>query len=686
VFFVIKGVTEIPDDLTGSFQDQVAEDLQQRICSKHKPQFLPRTSVNTTKRLSDLRSLMRKQDGGIQGYIVPSTDAHQSEDVAPQHRRREFISGFRGSRGTAVITNKKAALWTDGRYFVQANMELDCNWILQKEGNILRFSVIIEQKMLDKFLRKQKQMKGTPSLAKWISQNLPKGSKVGVDPFLFSLCKFNYDELKKHRIRLIPIKQNLIDLIWKSDRPKPVPRELIVLDLKFSGKCWQDKISALRKLLKERSSTAVVLHKLDEIAWLFNLRGFDLKYSPVFFSYAVVTNAVVMLFVDNAKVTSRVRKHLRVDQCPKKKALCVLLKPYNTITTEVKRLAKNKNAKIWVSPLIYISHIILRGLRTDKLFLGESPIALPKALKNPTEINGMKNANVKDAVAMCEFFAWTEQETLKNSTQLTELVAETKLLYFKSRQDNFISPSFATIAGFGSNSAIIHYKANRYTNAKINSDGIFLLDNGGQYLDGTTDTTRTVHFGAPSQHQKDCYTRVLKGHIDIANAVFPNDTYGRTLDVFAREPLWKIGLDYRHGTGHGIGHFLNVHEGPQCIAPGFPIDEEKILMPGMILSDEPGYYEDGKFGIRLETAVLVQVANTKYHFDGHDYLKFEPVTYMPFQRKLIDVSMLSKPQVDWLNEYHRKTRQLIGGELRKQGKMAALSWLWRETEQLDCKK
>ncbi|XP_073246241.1 xaa-Pro aminopeptidase 1-like [Porites lutea] len=660
---VTTGVTEIPDDFTGSFQDQVTEDLQQRICSKHKPQFLPRTSVNTTKRLSDLRSLMRKQDGGIQGYIVPSTDAHQTEDVAPQHRRREFISGFRGSRGTAVITNKKAALWTDGRYFVQANMELDCNWILQKE-----------------------EMKGTPSLAKWISQNIPKGSKVGVDPFLFSICEWDRlsKELKKHRIRLIPIKQNLIDLIWKRDRPKPVPRKLIVLDLKYSGKCWQDKISALRKLLKERSSNAVVLHKLDEIAWLFNLRGFDLKYSPVFFSYAVVTNAVVMLFVDNAKVTSRVRKHLRVGQCPKKKALCVLLKPYNTITTEVKRLAKNKHAKIWLSTSL--SHGIRMNILKDKLFLGESPIALPKALKNPTEINGMKNANVKDSVAMCEFFAWTEQEILKNSTQLTELVAETKLLYFKSRQDNFISPSFATIAGFGSNSAIIHYKANRYTNAKINSDGVFLLDNGGQYLGGTTDTTRTVHFGAPSQHQKDCYTRVLKGHIDIANAVFPNDTYGRTLDVFAREPLWKIGLDYRHGTGHGIGHFLNVHEGPQCIAPGFPIDEEKILMPGMILSDEPGYYEDGKFGIRLETAVLVQVANTKYHFDGHDYLKFEPVTYMPFQRKLIDVSMLSKPQVDWLNEYHRKTRQLIGGELRKQGKMAALSWLWRETEPLDCKK
>lgn len=245
-----------------------------------------------------------------------------------------------------------------------------------------------------------------------------------------------------------------------------------------------------------------------------------------------------------------------------------------------------------------------------------------------------------------------------------------------------MSPSFPTISGFGSNSAIIHYKANQYSNARINKSSIYLLDSGGQYLDGTTDTTRTVHFGVPTKHQRDCYTRVLKGHIDIASAVFPNDTYGRTLDVFARQPLWKMGLDYRHGTGHGIGHFLNIHEGPQCIAPGFPIEDEKILMPGMILSDEPGYYEDGHFGVRLETAVLVKVAKTKYHFDGVDYLEFEPVTFLPFQRNLIDVSLLSKSQVDWLNEYYERTREVIGGELRRRKREMALKWLMKETEPL----
>ncbi|XP_068699462.1 xaa-Pro aminopeptidase 1-like isoform X1 [Montipora foliosa] len=652
---VASGSSEIPD-VFRPFQDSA----QERICSKQKPQFLPLTSVNTTKRLSDLRKLMsRVNGGGIQAYIIPSVDAHQSEDVAPQHQRREFISGFSGSHGTAIVTVRKAALWTDGRYFLQANMELDCNWILQREG-----------------------VRGTPSQSSWVIQNLSRGSKVGVDPFLFSICEWDrmYKDLKKYRIELIPIQQNLIDHIWKENRPKPPMRKLIVLDVIYSGRKWQDKVLALREVMREKSATAVVLQKLDEIAWLFNLRGFDIKYSPVFFSYTVITNEDATLFVDLDKVTKRVKEHLNVELCPNKRVLCVLLKSYDSVTTEIETLAQDKKAKIWITTTA--SHGIQMNIPKNKMLVNESPISLPKALKNAAEIKGMKKANLKDSVAMCEFFAWIEHEISQKSTQLTELIVETQLLHFRTQQENFMSPSFATISGFGPNSAIIHYKANKFTDATINKNGIFLLDSGGQYLDGTTDTTRTVHFGQPTKHQKDCYTRVLKGHIDIANAVFPNDTFGRTLDVFAREPLWKVGLDYRHGTGHGIGHFLNVHEGPQCIAPGFPVEDEKILMPGMILSDEPGYYEDGNFGIRLETAVLVKPAKTKYHFDGLEYLKFEPVIYMPFQSKLISASMLSKSQVDWLNEYHRRTREVTGQELKKQGKKEAFEWLWRETEPL----
>lgn len=480
---------------------------------------------------------------------------------------------------------------------------------------------------------------------------------------------------------MIPVKQNLVDLVWPS-RPQPQPRKLIVLDISYSGRSWQDKIIALRGFLKARSATAVVIEKLDEIAWLLNLRGFDIKYTPVFFSYVTVTKDSASLFVDNDKVTPSVKRHLKVKSCKgrNEEHLCVQLKPYDAIKEVVKTLAECKNAKILVSTSS--SHGIRMKIPKENLLIDESPVALPKAIKNPTEIRGMKNANVKDCAALCQFFAWIEREISLNSTKLTELTTEAKLLYFRTLEKNFMSPSFATISGFGPNSAIIHYKANQFTNARIDKSSVYLLDSGGQYLDGTTDTTRTVHFGVPTKHQKDCYTRVLKGHIDIASAVFPNDTYGRTLDVFARQPLWKVGLDYRHGTGHGIGHFLNIHEGPQCIAPGFPIEDEKILMPGMILSDEPGYYEDGRFGIRLETAVLVKVAKTKYHFDGVDYLEFEPVTFLPFQRKLIDVSLLSKSQVDWLNKYHERTREVIGAELRRRKREMALKWLMKETEPL----
>ncbi|EDO42374.1 predicted protein [Nematostella vectensis] len=268
----------------------------------------------------------------------------------------------------------------------------------------------------------------------------------------------------------------------------------------------------------------------------------------------------------------------------------------------------------------------------------------------------MWRKKIRDAVVISEYLDWLEREVEKGDNNLTEITGEDQLLEFRKKQDNFISPSFATISGFGANSAIIHYK------------------------DGTTDTTRTVHFGTPTQHQIDCYTRVLMGHLDIAMAIFPNDTYGRALDIFAREPLWRVGLDYRHGTGHGIGHFLNVHEGPQCISPGFPSDEEKKLTKGMILSDEPGYYEDGQFGVRLESAVLVQSANTPYNFNGMDYLMFEPIIYVPFQRKLINVSLLRPSQIEWLNKYNLRTRVVIGKELRRQKKDQAWEWLMRETQ------
>ncbi|PFX23475.1 putative Xaa-Pro aminopeptidase P [Stylophora pistillata] len=460
----------------------------------------------------------------------------QSEDVAPQYQRRKFISGFSGSHGTAIITYEKAALWTDGRYFLQADMELDCNWILQQEDEA---NIIAEKKRtkawndfkaeyptadLSKFevqvtffskkegkaevylnqanavqtsvsgsIRKDRddEMKRALGIAGFpieLTLNLSAIKEVPAVPFHeTSKSRLNEEELKEHNIELIPVTQNLVDVVWPS-RPQPEPRKMIVLDISYSGRSWQDKIIALRGFLEARSATAVVLEKLDEIAWLLNLRGFDVNYTPVFFSYVTVTKDSVSLFTDRNKVTPAVKRHLKVKNCNRRneKHLCVQLELYEAIREAVKRLAECKNAKILVSTSS--SHGIRVNIPKENLLIDESPVALPKAIKNPTEIRGMRNANVKDCVALCQFFAWIEREVM-----------------------------------------VAHSR------------------------DGTTDTTRTVHFGVPTKHQRDCYTRVLKGHIDIASAVFPNDTYG-----------------------------------PQCIAPGFPIEDEKILMPGMILSDATG--------------------------------------------------------------------------------------------------
>ncbi|KAK3750236.1 hypothetical protein QZH41_017410, partial [Actinostola sp. cb2023] len=575
--------------------------------------YLPKTAQDTTQRLAALRALMRNKtltDGGIQAYIIPSPDPHQTEYVASQHKRREFLTGFSGSRGTAIVTQNSAALWTDGRYFVQADMELDCNWILQREG-----------------------LPTTPKYGQWLKMNVPPNSTVGVDPFLLSVCK-----------------------------------------------SWQDKVNDIQLEMKKKKTTAVVLQALDEIAWLFNLRGHDISYSPVFFSYAIVTLRKAILFIDKQKVNKDVRLHLNNHLCTTT-ALCVEIKPYESVIDYVENLGKDREAKIWVRFSItqYCSYALRMVIPFGRYVMDESPVAFPKAVKNQVEIEGMRRANVRDAVVICEYLAWLEKEVPKNSSNLTEISAEKKMLEFRKQQDNYISLSFATISGFGSNSAIIHYKANNFTDRQITDKGFYLLDTGGQYRDGTTDTTRTVHFGTPTQHEIDSYTRVLMGHLDIAMAVFPNDTYGRTLDVFAREPLWRVGLDYRHGTGHGIGHFLNVHEGPQCISPGFPVDEERVLTKGMILSDEPGYYEDGQFGVRLETAVLVESANTEFNFNKLEYLKFEPIIYVPFHLKLINTSLLRPTQIAWLNAYHKKTKEVIGAEMVRQKKIQALRWLSRQT-------
>ncbi|XP_067656782.1 xaa-Pro aminopeptidase 1-like [Haliotis asinina] len=617
------------------------------------------TVRSTTASLSKLRALMKNisyVNEPIHAYIVPTGDAHQSEYVADCDTRRAYISGFTGSAGTAIVTESKAALWTDGRYFLQAERQLDNNWTLMKTG-----------------------LKDTPTQAEWLVKELPTEGRVGVDPFLFSVEQWKplAKELKSNGHSLVQVSQNLVDMVWE-DRPPPPNNPLLVLGLEYTGQTWQEKVKRVREKLHSKQATAIVVTALDEIAWLFNLRGSDIQYNPVFFSYSVITFDGVYLFIDESKVDKAVTQHLELKGAVNSDgSLSVEIHPYEDIKSFVACLAETCDGKIWISEKS--SYALVSLIPKLNRLTSPSPVAAFKAVKNEVEIQGMRRAHIKDAVVLCEFFHWLEKD-LSNGT-VTEVAAADKLEDLRRQQDDFVSLSFDTISSIGPDGAIIHYKPSAETDKPITSDQVYLCDSGAQYRDGTTDVTRTVHFGSPSKYEQECFTRVLKGHINLSRTVFPNEVKGHNLDTLARVALWEVGLDYLHGTGHGVGAFLNVHEGPCGISPRVSLSEIP-LEEGMILSDEPGYYEDGNFGVRIESLVLVVKADTKYNFKKKGFLTFEPITLVPIQTKLIDPSLLTEQEIDWLNEYHMRCREVVGAELKKQGKLKVLDWLIRETEQL----
>ncbi|XP_067272269.1 xaa-Pro aminopeptidase 1 isoform X1 [Pseudorasbora parva] len=613
----------------------------------------------TVELLRQLRQAMRNSKcitDPIQAYIIPSGDAHQSEYIAPCDCRREFISGFNGSAGTAIVTEQHAALWTDGRYFLQACQQMDNNWTLMKMG-----------------------LKETPSQEDWLISVLPENSKVGVDPWIIAADQWKNmsKALSGAGHSLVAVQNNLIDAIWE-DRPPRPSTKLISLGLKYTGLTWQDKITALRGKMSERKISWFVVTALDEIAsGLFNLRGSDIEYNPVFFAYAIIGISSIKLFVDSKRLSDpAVRQHLELDS-PSKPDLTVQCFPYESVFKELQAVcaALAPKDKMWIcdKASCALTQVIPKAHRSA---IPYTPLCLAKAVKNPTEIQGMKMAHIKDAVALCELFAWLEKEIPKGT--VTEISAADKAEEFRSQQKDFVGLSFPTISSVGPNGAIIHYRPLPETNRTLSLNEVYLIDSGAQYTDGTTDVTRTVHFGTPSDYEKECFTYVLKGHIAVSAAVFPNGTKGHLLDSFARAALWDSGLDYLHGTGHGVGCFLNVHEGPCGISYKTFADEP--LEAGMIVSDEPGYYEDGSFGIRLENVVLVIPAKTRYNYRNRGSLTFEPLTLVPIQLKMINTDLLTQKERDWVNDYHRKCRETIGAELERQGRKEALGWLIRETQ------
>ncbi|XP_035516644.1 xaa-Pro aminopeptidase 1 isoform X1 [Morone saxatilis] len=612
----------------------------------------------TGELLRQLRQAMRNCkyfSEPIQAYIVPSGDAHQSEYIAPCDCRREFICGFNGSAGTAIVTEQHAAMWTDGRYFLQASQQMDNNWTLMKMG-----------------------LKETPSQEDWLISILPENSKVGVDPWIIAADQWKNmsKALTGAGHSLVAVQDNLIDAVWM-ERPERPSTQLRALGLDYTGMTWQDKITALRAKMTERKITWFVATALDEIAWLFNLRGADIEYNPVFFAYAIVGMNTIRLFVDLKRLYDpTLRNHLQLDS-PSKPELSIHTFPYESVYTELQAIcaALSPKDKVWIcdKASCALTQVIPKAHRTP---IPYTPLCLAKAVKNATEIQGMKMAHIKDAVALCELFAWLEKEIPKGT--VTEISAADKAEELRSQQRDFVGLSFPTISSVGPNGAIIHYRPLPETNRTLSMNEVYLIDSGAQYVDGTTDVTRTIHFGTPSAFEKECFTYVLKGHIAVSAAVFPNGTKGHLLDSFARAALWDSGLDYLHGTGHGVGCFLNVHEGPCGISYKTFADEP--LEAGMIVSDEPGYYEDGSFGIRIENVVLVIPTKPKYNYRNRGSLTFEPLTLVPIQVKMMNTELLTQKERDWVNEYHRKCREVVGAELDRQGRKDALEWLIRETQ------
>ena len=478
---------------------------------------------------------------------------------------------------------------------------------------------------------------------------------------------------KKGGKDLVAVNDNLVDTVWANARPARPNERVAILPLEFSGKSIQDKLAQLRKELEKKKCVGFFVSMLDEIAWLYNLRGSDIPYNPVFFAYASVTQTDAVLYVDKPKLDDKVLSQL---------AGAVSIKPYEDVLEDAKAMGKVEHTNKQGKRLKWLlstkaSWALYQALGGEgNVEEVRSPIGDEKAVKNEVELKGMRECHVRDGAALIQFFAWLEDQLVNKKEQLDEVDAADKLEHLRSQKDLFVGLSFPTISSTGANAAIIHYGPERGKCSVIDPTKVYLCDSGAQYLDGTTDTTRTLHFGQPTDMERTSYTLVLKGNIALELAKFPKGTSGFALDTLARQHLWQQGLDYRHGTGHGVGSYLNVHEGPIGIGTRVQYSEVPLSV-GNVISDEPGYYEDGDFGIRIENIIVVKEAETRHRFGDKPFLGFDHVTMVPMCRKLIDASLLTPVERDWLNRYHAQVRDKTTPFF--QGDDLTLRWLHRET-------
>ena len=585
------------------------------------------------ERIHALRMTFRPNN--IKAFIIPSTDPHLSEYVAPYWMSREWISGFTGSAGTAVILMDKAGLWTDSRYFLQAEKEL--------EGS----GITLYKEMLPE----------TPSITKFLCQNLKPGESVSIDGKMFSVQQV---EQMKEDLAPYQLQVNLfgdpLKNIWK-DRPSMPDAPAFIYDVKYAGKSCGEKVAAIRTELKKKGIFALFLSSLDEIAWTLNLRGSDVHCNPVIVSYLLVTQDEVVYFISPEKITQEVNEYLQEQQ--------VSLRKYDEAESFLNSFA-GENILIDPKKTNYAIYSAINP--ACKVVRGESPVTLLKAIRNEQEIAGIHHAMQRDGVALVKFLKWLEASVL--SGKETELSVDRKLHEFRAAQPLYMGESFDTIAGYKEHGAIVHYSATEESDVTLQSKGFLLLDSGAQYLDGTTDITRTIALGELTEEEKTDYTLILKGHIALAMAKFPAGTRGAQLDVLARMPIWSHGMNFLHGTGHGVGHFLSVHEGPQSIRMN---ENPIVLQPGMVTSNEPGVYKAGSHGIRTENLTLV--CKDKEGMFG-EYFKFETITLCPICKKGIIKEMLTAEEVKWFNDYHQTDYKKLSPSLNDEEK----KWLLEATK------
>jgi len=548
-------------------------------------------------KLAHLRKFMEKN--GLAALLVPHTDEFQGEYIAPHARRLAWLTGFTGSAGFAIITHDRAAFFTDGRYTLQAERELPNFYELYNTAHNLPFE--------------------------WVSENLPASAKIAYDPWLFT--EF---QLSSYDRPLVAVTPNPIDELWV-DRPPCSHAPLRLHSLAYVG---EDDTSKRKRIAAALKADNLLLTSCDSIAWLLNIRGGDVPYTPVVHSVCLLQRAGTYdLFLDLSKVTDDGRKAIETNGGK--------LIDFSEMLTHLKEVKGSCQLDPQVTPSVMLQPLEDAGVR---IIRERDPCLLPKALKNEVELKGAKEAHIQDGIALCRFFSWLDEQPLEGET--TELSAAERLYEFRKQGALFQDLSFNTISGFGAHGAIIHYAATAASDIPLTREGLYLLDSGGQYLTGTTDVTRTIALGVPTPEQKNRYTRVLKGHIALAQTAFPEGTTGAQLDSLARQFLWQVGCDYDHGTGHGVGSYLSVHEGPQGISKR---SSGTALKPGMILSNEPGYYKEGEYGIRIENLMTVISLS---HLEG--FYGFEMLTLAPLDPNLIDEHLLTYEERAWMERYHAR--------------------------------